>query len=105
MRRVIPFVTTGHIIIFYICKLFCRSGSCVLLGEALSEHDYEVFYGWLKCYNQPGMSKAKDSQGRTIWFHVSYDLFSTLLLFGGFQLHVFCNCYRVVLVQGFLKVD
>ena len=56
----------------------CRSGSRVLFGEALSEHDYEVFYGWLKCYDQPGMSKTKDRHRRTIWYHVSKHFFLLL---------------------------
>ena len=42
-----------------------------MFGQALEQHYYEVLQHWLKCYNQPGMSKAKDKQGRTIWYHVS----------------------------------
>lgn len=68
-----------------------RSDSPVLFGQALEQHYYSVLEKWLKCYNQPGMSKAKDKQGRTIWYHVSAAEFKGSCVSVSFSLVEWCS--------------
>ncbi|CAI7996348.1 Endonuclease 8-like 1 [Geodia barretti] len=39
----------------------------------VTEEDYRAFCQWLKCYENPAMNTAKDHNGRTIWFKVTWE--------------------------------